>query len=325
MRLAALVGARVLAGATALGMLAACGTSRPGQPALAANSATMPAPASSPVAAPLSTTAALLEAATSAQTPVDARSFPAGACIRYASSAANRSTTIFLDAGHGGPDPGGFGHTTAGGLIEEKTVTLAVALDAAADLHRAGFTVVLSRTTDTSVAKLTRADMSGLLMTAAAVHADLEARARCANEAHAAVLVSIHFNSGGSPRDAGALAVYDPVRSFAAKNLHFAMQLESDILCRLNARGWAIPKAGVGTDDTVGNAISSAGAAYGHLLVLGPAKPGYFTAPTSMPGALVEPLFLTDPFEANIAASQQGRAEIAAGIATAAQQFLAGR
>ena len=71
-----------------------------------------------------------------------------------------------------------------------------------------------------------------------------------------------------------------------------------------------------------GPAISAVGAAYGHLLLLGPAMAGYFTTPTTMPGAMVEPLFLTDPFEANIAASPQGQQSIAAGITSALVNYL---
>jgi N-acetylmuramoyl-L-alanine amidase len=41
-----------------------------------------------------------------------------------------------------------------------------------------------------------------------------------------------------------------------------------------------------------------------------------------MPGAVIEPLYLTDPFEGSIAASAKGQAVIAQGIATAVEQFL---
>jgi N-acetylmuramoyl-L-alanine amidase len=51
--------------------------------------------------------------------------------------------------------------------------------------------------------------------------------------------------------------------------------------------------------------------------------PGYFSAPSQMPGAVVEPLFITDPFEGSIAASTKGQDVIAAGIARAAEQYFA--
>ena len=42
-----------------------------------------------------------------------------------------------------------------------------------------------------------------------------------------------------------------------------------------------------------------------------------------MPGALVEPLFITDPFEGSIAASAQGQHVIADGLAKAIDQYFA--
>jgi N-acetylmuramoyl-L-alanine amidase len=62
--------------------------------------------------------------------------------------------------------------------------------------------------------------------------------------------------------------------------------------------------------------------AYGHLLLLGPAKRRYFDAPSQMPGALIEPLFITDPFEASIAVSSRGQRLIADGIARAVTQYF---
>jgi N-acetylmuramoyl-L-alanine amidase len=41
-----------------------------------------------------------------------------------------------------------------------------------------------------------------------------------------------------------------------------------------------------------------------------------------MPGAVIEPLFLTDPFEGSIAAGAEGQQAIAAGIARAIDSFL---
>jgi N-acetylmuramoyl-L-alanine amidase len=45
--------------------------------------------------------------------------------------------------------------------------------------------------------------------------------------------------------------------------------------------------------------------------------------PSTMPGALVEPLFITDPFEASIAASLHDQQVIAAGLARAIEQYFA--
>jgi N-acetylmuramoyl-L-alanine amidase len=41
-----------------------------------------------------------------------------------------------------------------------------------------------------------------------------------------------------------------------------------------------------------------------------------------MPGALIEPLFVTDPFEGSIAASAQGQQVIATALAEAINQYF---
>jgi len=69
--------------------------------------------------------------------------------------------------------------------------------------------------------------------------------------------------------------------------------------------------------------IAVEAARYGHVLLLGPAQAGYFSTPSTMPGALIEPLFVTDPFEGSLAASPTGQQVIAGGIAAAVTQELA--
>ncbi len=91
----------------------------------------------------------------------------------------------------------------------------------------------------------------------------------------------------------------------------------------MNAQGDGIPDEGVLPDTGLGSALTSADLAYGHLLLLGPAKAGYFSTPSQMPGALIEPLFITDPFEGSIAASVHGQQVIAGGLAMAVGQYFA--
>jgi hypothetical protein len=121
---------------------------------------------------------------------------------------------------------------------------------------------------------------------------------------------------------AGCLTDYDADRPFASQNRALARLLQHDVLSAMNARGWDIPDGGARTDAGMGSALTGADLSYGHLMLLGPAKTGYFSTPSRMPGALIEPLFLTDPFEASIAASARGQQVIAAGIAAAAGQYL---
>lgn len=242
--------------------------------------------------------------------------------MRFTPSRADRHVTVFLDAGHGGLDPGGVGTTESGMFITEAAVNLRVELDVMALLRARGYTVVVSRTRGTTVLRLGPGDVSGRLLTVRGSHDDVAARDVCANKARADILIGIYMNSGG-PGAAGCLTAYDPDRPFAAQNRRLAGLLQRDVLGLLNAHGLAIPDGGVATDGGLGSALSIADLAYGHLLLLGPAKAGYFSTPSRMPGALIEPLFLTDPFEASVAASSWGQHLIASGIARAVGQYFA--
>jgi N-acetylmuramoyl-L-alanine amidase len=84
--------------------------------------------------------------------------------------------TICLDPGHGGSDPG-----FQVGSKDEKKYTLLLAQEVRDQLNRAGFRVVLTRNSDTTV--------------------KLPVRAAIAREHKADVFVSLHFNSAGPPHD----------------------------------------------------------------------------------------------------------------------------
>jgi N-acetylmuramoyl-L-alanine amidase len=257
--------------------------------------------------------------------------FSKGACVAMAPTHGNRHRTVFLDAGHGGIDPGAVGTTSAGATVEEAVETLPVELDAARLLRAAGYRVVVSRTAASSVVRLTPADLSDGVLSLQGAHDDVAARDICANLAHADALVGIYYDSGPTADNAGSVTAYDDARPFSAANQHLANLLQFDVLSAMNARGWGIPDGGVVPDSTVGSLVQTSSdsslavgaATYGHLLLLGPAMAGYFTTPSEMPGSVIEPLFITDPFEASLAASPLGQATIAAGIARAVEQFLA--
>ena len=60
----------------------------------------------------------------------------------------------------------------------------------------------------------------------------------------------------------------------------------------------------------------------GARMLIGPAVAGYFSTPSALPGAVIEPLYITDPFEASIADSTNGQIVIARAVATAVEQGL---
>jgi len=254
---------------------------------------------------------------------VDPALFSPGACMSFPPTDGNRHETVFLDAGHGAIDPGGVGTTESGATVEESTVNLTIELDTMAILRGQGYRVVVSRTANSTVTRLTAGDLDGRLFTVQGSFNDVAARDVCANLAKANVLVGICMNSG-EPWNAGSVTGYDADRPFAADNLRLATLLQDDVLGVMNAQGWDIPDGGVQNDTGLGSALSAAAVAYGHLLLLGPAKKGYFETPSQMPGALIEPLFVTDSFEASIAASAHGQQVIATGIAKAIGQYFSG-
>jgi N-acetylmuramoyl-L-alanine amidase len=121
-----------------------------------------------------------------ATVPPDAPPPPAAPVARAAAAPAApaavkaRRRVIVIDAGHGGKDPGATG--TRG--TQEKTITLATALELGRVLRERGdFDVVLTRTDDTFVA--------------------LSDRSKTANDLDADLFVSLHCNSTKNHRERG--------------------------------------------------------------------------------------------------------------------------
>jgi len=239
------------------------------------------------------------------------------ACMSFAPRGAGRGKTVFIDAGHGGVDPGVVG-SAGGSNVLEKDVALAVSTRATSMLTADGYRVVVSRVSDASVARLTAADTVSGALTADAVHRDLLARAACADAAAASALVSIHFDAFDDPSVGGTETFYDSARPFAAKSRALAMSLQAALVSALGTAD-----RGVWTDEElVAPTLTPSGASYGHFIELGPASQGWVDKPSQMPGALIEPLFLTKVDEARYAASASGQQRIASALRAGLETYL---
>lgn len=240
-----------------------------------------------------------------------------GACLSFAPSTGSSSKTVFIDPGHGGLDPGVVGRAD-GHQVLEKDVTLGVGTRLAALLRADGYRVVLSRTADSSVIKLSAQDSVAGALTASAVHRDLVTRTECANAEGASVLVSIHFDAFDDPAVGGTETFYDAERPFASQNRRLAADLQAALVA-----GLGVADRGVWTDDQLGApALTTTGNVYGHLIELGPAAAGWVDNPSQMPGALVEPLFLTNPAQARFASDSAGQQRVAVALRAGVEKYL---
>jgi N-acetylmuramoyl-L-alanine amidase len=241
-----------------------------------------------------------------------------GACMTLAPTRGHLDQTVFIDAGHGGLDPGVVGTTPSGHTVQEKDASLAVASRLSDLLRAGGYEVVMARTQDTTVRKLAATDSNYGAITSSAVHRDLAARAACANVTGANVLLSVHFDGFSDPSVGGAETFYDAARTFTAANKRLATALQSAMVARLG-----VADRGVWTDDQLAApTLTGSGQSYNHLIELGPMSQGWVDSPSQMPGALVEPLFVTNPVEAQIAGDPAGQQKIAEALAAGVTKFL---
>jgi N-acetylmuramoyl-L-alanine amidase len=250
--------------------------------------------------------------------------FSSTACVSLEPTKGSARGVVFLDAGHGGIDTGAIGHTTAGIPVVEKTVTLAIVKLMTEQIRAAGYRVVVSRWSDTEVRIPGAGDTNGKLFTPLGVRRDVLARTSCANAARAKVLMSVHMNSFSDPREGGALTLWDPDRPFARSNKRLATLVHANVIAALRRADVVVQDRHLVADNANhGSALTAEGARYGHSILLGPRYGTFVPVASAMPGSIAEPLFLTRPAEANVAASARGQALLADAIARAVLQYLA--
>lgn len=187
-----------------------------------------------------------------------------------------RGRVVAVDPGHGGIDPGAIG---PGGLNED-TINLAVSLDLAAMLERAGAIVVLTRTGDNDRAG---GEQGG---PAARKRVDLRARVALVRAAGAEVVVSVHGNHFSNAAEHGAQVFYDARQGSESKLLATVLQAQ---LARITGE----------TRRRISEHIDH-----------------YILAHSAVPGATVEIGFLSNPREARLLADSAYQHRVAYAIFT---------
>ncbi|HLZ09882.1 MAG TPA: N-acetylmuramoyl-L-alanine amidase [Chloroflexota bacterium] len=232
---------------------------------------------------------------------------------------------VYLDPGHGGVDHGTSGTDLHGHVIDEKNVTLEIARQTAKRLENDGIGVALSRWDD-STPDAIASDFTGdgALFTPEGVLHDLQHRVDRANASGAQVLLSIHLNAFTDPSIGGSETFYDVARPFADQNERFARLIQTSVISSLQSRGISVVDRGIADDASLdGENLGALGFPYNHLILLGPPVEGKLRA-SQMPGALSEPLFLSNPAEATAAGQPDVLAALANGYADAIEQYLRG-
>ncbi len=193
---------------------------------------------------------------------------------------------ITLDPGHGGSEVGASYRFADGVVLQEKALTLRVALHLRDLLTSAGYAVTLTRTTDAMVNAGNR-DVNGDGRVSLAD--DLQARVDGANQAGSDLLVAIHFNGSSDPAMRGTYTFWNADRPFSERSRTLAQDVQVSMLAALRSAGRPSLDHGVHTDAWLpGNSP---------FFVLGP-RSRTIARPSLMPAIIAEPLFLTNPQDA---------------------------
>lgn len=161
--------------------------------------------------------------------------------------------TIFIDPGHGGPDPGATGPTKT----YEKNNTLAISLALNEILKQAGANVILSRTTDVSPAYTNYSELECL-----------QARMSLAKASNADLFISIHNDSFSKSTVQGTSTFYSGNNPKSNESLQLASSIQFALIDTLETTNRGVKEAGL-----------------------------YVLKNTTMPAALVETAFISNPYE----------------------------
>lgn len=226
-------------------------------------------------------------------------------------NAFRRDPIVVVDAGHGGAEIGTSHTFPDGTTLREKDINLRVAMRVAALLQASGYSALLTRTTDSEVNRPPR-DLTG--DGRVNLSDELQARVDMANAAGASLLLSIHFNGAPNPAARGTFVFYNDSRPFSDRNKVLAELTAAALVRRMSEAGYQAVNRGAQPDTGV---LSG-----GHYYLLGPASE-IIKRPSTMPGIIGEPLFLTNDEDAQAARQDKVIEAIAQAYVEAVKAYFA--
>ena len=285
-------------------------------------------PTGTPTVTPTATATVLL-AATSGEVRVAPKDQPRVLALPRA--AGDRARLVVIDPGHAQDEVG----AAANGVVEKHS-NLDFALRVEALLQQQGVRVVLTRRADE------RAYADGTVIQGnSATRRDLQARVDLANDLGADAFVSIHSNGAASAAERGVETYWDSGRPFADQNRRLATTIQSAVVGEMAAAGTPVVDRGTKDDaclrmfqgrcfplfvlgpprNTTGAEIIQRGGTPSEL-GMAPGQTAVSTRATSMPGVLVELLFISSPADAALLRDEGARDAMARGIARGILEYL---
>jgi N-acetylmuramoyl-L-alanine amidase len=277
-----------------------------------------------PGSSPLPTAQLVIPAASGGSSGV-----PAAAIVP---NPAFQGKVICLDAAHGGIDRG-FRRTgdSAAPAMDEALYTAAYARELAGQLTAMGFTVVLTRDGDTvRNTEFQDVNRDGQTRESGATDADaqhnalldeMQARVDYCNDEKANLLISLHFDSSVDPGVSGYSTWFAEGRADSADSQRLAQLIDQQLSQSLAAAGYPIANDGVQPESvaaTHGNQML-----YDSLFMVTGSRDG-LKDPSRMPGVVAELLTISNTGDAQLLASEAGRAAIVSAMAQAIGDYFTG-